>query len=398
MFRTGQAAQRGEPLIADASWNLQFVASVYVRQVRQATVTWEPGMGTPRQAWGMLKSTFLGWLADGCPSMGAAIAYYAVFSLAPLLILIIAIAGLAFGYEASRGAIVSQLGGLVGRDGATALQTMIQSAANKDSGIVATFVGIGALLLGATGVLGEIQSALNVVWKAAPRKENTILSLVRKRLLSLSLVVAMGFLLLTSLVVSTALAVVSNYLAGKLPGSGIILEIVNFAVSLATITVLFASIFKILPDAPVAWRDVWVGAGLSALLFTVGKSLIGLYIGSSNVASSYGAAGALVVILLWVYYTAQILLFGAEITRAYAERRGLRAPHATHQASVSSPQVARGYETHMETKRGDRRWWRPFVYLFLELGFVLLGVAIARDGGRRYARPEPRSSLQRGHR
>jgi membrane protein len=211
----------------------------------------------------------------------------------------------------------------------------------------------------------------------------------------------MGFLLLTSLVVSTALAAVGNYLADKLPGSGVILEIVNFAVSLATITVLFASIFKILPDAPVAWRDVWVGAGLSALLFTVGKSLIGLYIGSSNVASSYGAAGALVVILLWVYYTAQILLFGAEITRAYAEHHGPRAPDPTHQAfaaSVSSPQVARDHETHGETKKGDQGWWRPFFYLLLELGFILLGVVISRDRGRRYAGPEPRSSPPRGRR
>ncbi|HET7595404.1 MAG TPA: YihY/virulence factor BrkB family protein [Burkholderiales bacterium] len=265
---------------------------------------------------------------DRCLTMGAAIAYYTVFSLAPMLILVIATAGLAFGQEAARGAIVRQFAGLMGREGAAALQAMIESASNTGAGIVATVIGVVTLLLAATGAFAEMQAALNVIWKAEPPKVNAVWGLIRQRLLSLSLILAIGFLSLVSLVISTALAAFGDYLTGALPGFEVILQALNFVVSFLVIAALFAMIFKLLPDATIAWRDVRFGALVTTLLFTVGKFLISLYIGSSSVASSYGAAGAFVIILLWIYYSAQIFLFGAEITRAYAESHGTRAGDA----------------------------------------------------------------------
>jgi membrane protein len=282
----------------------------------------------PKQVWGVLTSAFGGWMNDRCLTMGAAIAYYTVFSLAPMLILVIATAGLAFGQEAARGAIVRQFAGLMGREGAAALQAMIESASNTGAGIVATVIGVVTLLLAATGAFAEMQAALNVIWKAEPPKVNAVWGLIRQRLLSLSLILAIGFLSLVSLVISTALAAFGDYLTGALPGVEVIVQALNFVVSFLVIAALFAMIFKLLPDATIAWRDVRFGALVTALLFTVGKFLISLYIGSSSVASSYGAAGAFVIILLWIYYSAQIFLFGAEITRAYAESHGTRAGDA----------------------------------------------------------------------
>jgi membrane protein len=260
------------------------------------------------------------WLADRAPSMGAAMAYYMVFSLAPVLILVIAVAGLVFGQAAAQGAIVRQLGDLMGVEGATALQAMIASAAHKRAGIVATLVGTGTLLVAATAVFGELQASLNVIWKVQ-RRRKALIALARERLLSLSLILALGFLLLVSLVLSAALTAFGQYLNGVFPGLPLILRILHLALAFGLMSVLFAMIFKILPDTLVAWQDVWVGAMVTALLFSIGKYLIGLYIGSSNVASTYGAAGALVIILVWIYYSAQILLFGAEFTKACADHR-----------------------------------------------------------------------------
>jgi len=269
----------------------------------------------------MLKDTVLSFIEDEALSRGAAIAFYTVTSVAPVLLIVIAIAGLAFGREAAQNAIVSQLSGLMGQQTAQILETAVASASSKSSGILATFIGVITLIVTASGVFGEIQSALNAIWKAKP-KGTSVSRLIRARAASLGLVATLGFLLLVSLVVSAALTAFGNYLNSVLPFGELILSLLNTVVSLVLISVLFAAIYKILPDRRLEWRDVAVGAVVTALLFTIGKSLIGWYIGSSAVASSFGAAGALIVLLLWVYYSAQIFLLGAEFTKVYANRSG----------------------------------------------------------------------------
>jgi membrane protein len=236
---------------------------------------------------------------------------------------VIAIAGLVFGHEAAQNAIMGQLSGLMGTQTAEILQTAIASAAGKSSGILATMIGVATLLVTASGIFGEMQTALNKIWKAKP-KSGTVSRLIRARAASLGLVAALGFLLMVSLVVSAGLTALGDYLNSILPFGSLILSVLNFIVSLALLSVLFAAIYKLLPDRPIAWRDVVVGAVVTAVLFTAGKSLIGWYLGSSAVASSYGAAGGLILLLLWVYYSAQIFLLGAEFTRVYATRHGSR--------------------------------------------------------------------------
>jgi membrane protein len=272
------------------------------------------------RTWLQIQSTVSGFIEHENFTRGAAIAFYTTFSIGPLLIIVIAIAGLVFGHDAAEGAIVGQLSGLIGEQSAEIVQTMIQSANRQSSGIVASFIGIATLLLTATGALTEIQSALNAIWKATP---SAVLSeLVRARLVSLGLVVTLGFLMLVSLTVSAGLAALGNFLSAVFSETGFLISVLNWTISLALISSLFAAIYKILPDKPIAWWDVAIGSVVTAILFTIGKSLIGLYIGSSGVASSYGAAGALLILLLWVYYSAQIFLLGAEYTRAYAETHG----------------------------------------------------------------------------
>ncbi|HEY4860310.1 MAG TPA: YihY/virulence factor BrkB family protein, partial [Xanthobacteraceae bacterium] len=272
---------------------------------------------------------------DRAPTMGAAIAYYTVFSLAPILVMVIAVAGLAFGQQAAEGALFGELADLIGPESAVAVQAMLRSASSTRSGILATAVGIGALIIAATAVLGELQSALNVIWKVPASGGRGVWHFLKSRLLSLAVILVIGFLLLVSLVISTALAAFSDYLDWLLPGLATILRIVHLILSFAFTTVLFAMIFKILPDSPVEWEEVWLGAVIAALLFTLGKHLISLYIGSSNMASTYGAAGALIIVLVWVYYSVQILLLGAEFAKAYSDRRqALReARQTTHAAS-----------------------------------------------------------------
>ena len=240
-----------------------------------------------------------------------------VTSLAPILLIVVAIAGLAFGREAAQDAITAQLTGLMGEQTADTLQSAIAGASNKSSGILATAIGIITLLVTASGVFGEMQSALNKIWDVEAQT-STVSRLIRARAVSLGLVAALGFLLLVSLVVSAAVTAFGNYLDSVLPFGGLILSLLNFVISLTLLSALFAAIYKVLPDRPVAWRDVAIGAVVTALLFTIGKSLIGWYLGSSTVASSYGAAGGLIVLLLWVYYSAQIFLLGAEFTKAYS--------------------------------------------------------------------------------
>ncbi len=296
----------------------------------------------------LLKDTALGFIDDEALSRGAAIAFYTVTSLAPVLLVVIAIAGLVFGQEAAQGAILDQLSGLMGRQAADVLQAALASASTKSSGIVATIVGLVTLLATASGVFGEMQTALNRIWRAEP-KSGTLSRLVRARAASLGLVAALGFLLAVSLVASAGLTALGTSINARLPFGEAILSIVNFAVSLALLSVLFAAIYKVLPDRPIEWRDVTVGAVMTALLFTLGKTLIGWYLGSSAVASSYGAAGGLIVLFFWVYYSTQVFLVGAEFTKAYATSRG-RGPApsvATQQrptAAAASPLPASARE------------------------------------------------------
>ena len=275
------------------------------------------------QGWASLGRTAVySWLEDRAPTMGAAIAYYMVFSLAPMLVMVIAVAGLAFGQKAAEGALFGELADLVGLESAGAVQAMLRNASGTRSGIVATAVGIATLIIAATAVFGELQSALNLIWKApATASRGGMWYLLKSRLLSLSIILVIGFLLLVSLVISAALAVFSDYLDQILPGLPIILRVLHVTLSFGFTTVLFAMMFKILPDNPVEWQDVWLGAAVTALLFTVGKHLISLYVLSSNMASTYGAAGALIIVLVWVYYSAQILLLGAEFAKAYGDQR-----------------------------------------------------------------------------
>ena len=290
--------------------------------------------------WKLLKSTVLAFIEDEALSRGAAIAFYTVTSIAPILLIVVAIAGLVFGHDAAEGAITAQLGGLMGQQTADVLQSAVAGAGEKASGVLATIIGIVTLIATASGVFGEMQSALNAIWKAKP-EGTTVSRLIRARAASLGLVAALGFLLIVSLVVSAGLTAFGNYLDSVLPFGKVILSAVNTVVSVALISVLFAAIYKVLPDRHLEWGDVIVGAIVTAILFTVGKSLIGWYIGSSAVASTYGAAGGLIVLLLWVYYSAQIFLLGAEFTKVYANRHGSKqgAPVAE---TGAAPAAARG--------------------------------------------------------
>jgi membrane protein len=286
--------------------------------------------------WASLGETAVySWFDDRAPTMGAAIAYYTVFSLAPMLVIVIAIAGLAFGRQAAEGALFGELADLVGPESAGAVQAMLRSASSTRTGILATVVGFGTLIIGATAVFSELQSALNVIWKAPVSGGVGVSHLLKSRLLSLSVVLVIGFLLLVSLVISTALAAFSDYLDSILPGLATILHIIHLTLSFSFTTVLFAMMFKILPDNQVEWNEVWLGGAVAALLFTVGKHLISFYIGSSNMASTYGAAGALIIVLVWVFYSAQIFLLGAEFAKAYSDQK--RTLHQLRQTSGEQP-------------------------------------------------------------
>ncbi|MBQ0824836.1 YihY/virulence factor BrkB family protein [Microvirga terrae] len=272
----------------------------------------------------LLKVAFAGWWGDRAMSLGASIAFFTVFSLAPMLLAAIAVAGLAFGREAAQGAIVAELGGLIGTNEASALEAMIASASNVGSGIIGTTVGIVTFLLLVTGAVVELQDDLNIIWKAKPPASYGVLDFIRTRLVSFALVLGIGFLLLVSLVVDTGLTAIGHYLEAHFSGATVILRLLNSLVAFAVATLLFAMIFKLLPSVDLRWSDVWTGSLVTALLFTLGKFLIGYYLGKSNVASSYGAAASIITILLWIYYSSLILLFGAEFTKAYAESRGSR--------------------------------------------------------------------------
>ena len=289
----------------------------------------------PKEIFAILKKTASDWMEDQAPTLGAALAYYTVFSLAPLLIIAIAIAGLVFGREAAQGQIFDQLRGLMGEASAKAMQDMVQNASAKPAtGVVATIIGVVTLLFGASGVFGQLQTSLNAIWDVQPKPGRGVLGLIQDRILSFGFILVIGFLLLVSLLLTAAIALVGEWFGGIGPGMETLAQILNFVLSLGLITVLFAMIFKFLPEAKIAWHDVWIGAFLTALLFTVGKFALGLYLGKSGVGSSYGAAGSLIVLLLWVYYSSQILFFGAEFTQVYANRFGSHVTPADNAVAV----------------------------------------------------------------
>jgi membrane protein len=296
---------------------------------------------TPSALWWVMKRALGGWWDDNVPRLGASLAYYTLFALSPVLLVATSIAGLVFGEDAVRGEIVGQIQGLVGHQGAQAVQAMLENAARPSASIPATIIGLVTLFLGATGAFLELQTALNAIWRVKPRPGANVRDFVVQRLISFGLVVGVGFLLLVSLLVSAGLAALSRYLGQLLPALTAFWEAGNVLVSLFVITLLFAMVYKILPDVRLRWRDVWVGALVTAGFFSIGKQLIGLYLGTSSVASSYGAAGSVVVLLVWVYYSAQVVLLGAEFTRFYVERfRGQPPPMKHAQPDPAPPQLS----------------------------------------------------------
>lgn len=276
-----------------------------------------------KNAFQLFKEAALAWNEDSAPSMGAAIAYYTIFSLAPLLIISTAIAGFFFGVEAAQGHIFDQARGMIGEEAALALQGLVESASKPTEGFIATVVGLVFMLVGATGVFAELQGAMDRIWEVPEAKQQSgIWYFIRRRLLTFGMVLGVAFLLLVSLVVSAMISALETLWNPYVGVTGIVLQILNFAVSFVILSGLFALIFKMLPRVAVAWRDVIIGAAITALLFNIGKLLIGLYIGQSGVVSGFGAAGSLVAILIWVYYSAQVFLLGAEFTWVYSRHYG----------------------------------------------------------------------------
>jgi membrane protein len=295
----------------------------------------EAGSMNYRSLFRLSKAAIASWQSDFAPSMGAALAYYTVFSIAPLLVIVIAVAAVVFGQDAAHAAIMEQARGTLGENAANAIDSMLSSAQKPGQGMLATVLGIVTMVVGATTVFAELESNLNRIWKVEPDKGAGLWHFLRTRLLSFGMVLAIGFLLITSLAVSAAIAVWARY--WRFGAMQAVLHAANFLVTVGIIAVLFALIYRFMPRVRLAWRDVWMGALITSVLFSLGKILIELYISNSGVVSSYGAAGAPVVLLLWVYYSAQIFLLGAEFTKVYAESHGSRQGQpATVDAAATS--------------------------------------------------------------
>src|SRR5690242_2424252 len=269
-------------------------------------------------AWRLMRTTIEKWIAHKDARQGAALAYYSVFSIGPLMVIAIGVAGLAFGQEAARGEVQGELSGMIGQPAAAAIDSMLASANKPQQGLLATVIGTAVLLFSALGVVVQLKDAFNTVWEVDEKKISGVWQFIRTYLMSLAAVIAVGFLLLISLAFTTALSAAGQYLGAQLPQT--VLQTAGSVVSFAVITAMFAIMFKLLPDTKVQWRDVWLGAALTAVLFELGKSLIGIYVGRLALASTYGAAASLVILLIWVYYSAQIVLLGAEFTHCYASR------------------------------------------------------------------------------
>ena len=292
-------------------------------------------------AW-IFKRALSGWWNDNVPRLGASLAYYTLFALAPILVVAITIAGFFFGAEAVQSEVSGQIRGLVGDAGGVAVQAMLEAASQRGDNTLATVIGLITFFLGATGAFLELQTALNAIWRVKPRADAGIKDMLLQRMVSFGLVVGVGFVLLVSLLVSAGLSALNRYVGAMVPEIAVVWQGVNTLVSLGVVTILFAMIYQFLPDVDLRLRDVWVGGLVTAGLFTVGKFLIGLYLGTSGVASTYGAAGSVVVLLIWVYYSSQIVLLGAEFTRAYVERFGARPPPSEIATKDPAPEAVGG--------------------------------------------------------
>jgi membrane protein len=292
----------------------------------------------PKAIWSVLKAAAAKWGKDNAARLGAALSYYTIFAIPPLFVIVIFIASLWVDQKAVHTELFGEVGGLIGQKGADAIESALNATNPHAKGLLASILAVGALILTASGLFIELQGALNAIWGVQAKPGQGIWGFIKNRLLSFSMLLVIGFLLLVSMVVSVGLAAAGKYFSGLAPGLGVISTIISLLVSFAVITVLFAMIFKILPDVRIAWRDVWVGAAITALLFTTGKFLLGLYLAKNSTVSAYGAAGSLVLILLWVYYSAQILFFGAEFTQVYANRFGVRLEPKRHAQWVLPPE------------------------------------------------------------
>jgi membrane protein len=290
-----------------------------------------------RDVWVTLKQTFRAWSDHEAPRLGAALSFYTMLSLAPLVILVIAIASLVFGHSAAQNDIIREVQGIMGTEGAKAVETVIEHG-QKPTSVLASVIGVIILLVGASGAFSELQSALNKIWDVQPNNGSAVASLIKARLFSFGMVLAVSFLLLVSLVVTAGLAVVGKFFGEILPMPELLMHAINFLISFVGISALFALIFKYVPEAKIEWKDVWEGAIATALLFTIGKSLIGLYLGKAAVGSAYGAAGSLIVVIVWVYYSAMIFFFGAEFAHVRATgRQSANAGRARARIGSGSP-------------------------------------------------------------
>ena len=290
-----------------------------------------------KSIWNFLKDIFSQWIEDQPFQLASSLSYYTLFSLAPLLIIAIAVAGLVFGREAAQNQIVETIQGMIGQESAQAVQGMIVNASNKPkTGMISTFLGVIALLFGAGGVVGQLQTSLNTIWGVTPKSGRGVWGLIRDRFISFAMVLGVGFLLLVSLAITALLTGLTQFMGSLVGGAAFIAHLLDILVSFSFVTILFAIIYKFLPDALIRWKDVWIGAALTSLLFTVGKFLIGFYLGSSGVASAYGAAGSLITVLLWVYYSSLIFFFGAEFTQVYASKYGSGVVPAENAQSIAA--------------------------------------------------------------
>ena len=331
----------------------------------------------------ILKLTYQGWQEDNASRLSAALAYYTIFSMAPMLVIVIAVTGLIWEEAAVRTEILNQVRGLIGPDGADFIAGLMTNTGSSAGGIVALVIGILTLLFGALGVFNELHNSLNIIWGIRLEKPQGFLQSVKKlvvdRFLSFTMILAIGFLLLVSLVVTAGLSAAQETIGNVFPLSEFLLQILNLAISLGVITILFALIFKYLPDAETAWRDVWVGAFVTSLLFSLGKTAIGIYLGNSAVASTFGAAGSLVLLLLWIYYSAQILFFGAEFTQVYAEKYGSKiAPEGKARPQLAKIQgTGTGQIPHQPAAIAIATRERRLEEINRQTGRVLLGMLVA---------------------
>lgn len=290
------------------------------------------------------KKTFAAWNEDKVPRLGAALSYYTVFSISPMLVVAIGVASIFLGDNAAREELYKQISGTVGSDAAGLISQMLQNSSQGGQGrsLVATIIGFATILLGAGGLFGQLQDSLNTIWGVQPKPNQGFWFMLRTRFISFAMVLGIGFMLLVSLVASTAIAALSNWMKGSaLPGPDWLFEVLNLVISIVVFTGLFAAIYKVLPDVEIQWRDVWIGAFVTSILFSAGKLALGWYLGRQSVESTYGAASSLVILLLWVYYASQITFFGAEFTKVYADNCGSQIVPSEHAEAVSDEAKAR---------------------------------------------------------